>query len=204
MECMGRKRKSATIRRFFLSPQFTSVTIHMKGTEHYVPVVLHVYYAVQSTIMDKSLGTLLRFWGDFQFTQVQPLPSPHKQCCTHLSRIFPSSNFWIGWGRENCKKISKRMHYFKREPGNDRIIWIFSTVPRTFVQDCSSNFWACKWNPTMWAFKWKLLSSTFLWYCLFCWITQFLLMNLRQMFWLNQLTAYPLAARLLVCLSTQF
>ena len=29
--------------------------------------------------MDKSLGTPLRFWGVFQFTQVQPLPSPHKQ-----------------------------------------------------------------------------------------------------------------------------
>ena len=41
------------------------------------------------TIMDKSLGSwLLRFWGVFQFTQVQPLPSPHKQCWTRVSRIF--------------------------------------------------------------------------------------------------------------------
>ena len=31
------------------------------------------------TIMNKSLGTLLHFWGFFQFTQVQLLPSPHKQ-----------------------------------------------------------------------------------------------------------------------------
>ena len=28
----------------------------------------------EPTIMDKSLGTLSRFWGVFQFTQVQPLP----------------------------------------------------------------------------------------------------------------------------------
>ena len=35
---------------------------------------------VRPTIMDKSLGTLLHFWGVFQFTQVQPLPSPQKQC----------------------------------------------------------------------------------------------------------------------------
>ena len=26
--------------------------------------------------MGKSLGTLWRFWGVFQFTQAQPLPSP--------------------------------------------------------------------------------------------------------------------------------
>ena len=40
------------------------------------------------TIVDKSLGALA-FLGVFQFTQVQPLPSPHKQCWTRVSRIFP-------------------------------------------------------------------------------------------------------------------
>ena len=40
------------------------------------------------TIVDKSLGALA-FLGVFQFTQVQPLPSTHKQCCTRVSRIFP-------------------------------------------------------------------------------------------------------------------
>ena len=38
--------------------------------------------------MYSLLGTLLHFWGVFQFTQVQPLPSPHKQCWTRVSRIF--------------------------------------------------------------------------------------------------------------------
>ena len=40
------------------------------------------------TIMEKSIGTLLHFWSVFFFTQVQLLPSPHKQCWTHVSRIF--------------------------------------------------------------------------------------------------------------------
>ena len=50
------------------------------------------------TIMDKSLGTLLRFWGVFQFTQVQLLPSPHKQCWTRVFRIFLEIKLCIGWG----------------------------------------------------------------------------------------------------------
>ena len=58
----------------------------------------------QATIMDKSLGALLHFWGVFQFTQVEPLPSPHKQRWTRISRIFSEFQLCIGWGRENCKK----------------------------------------------------------------------------------------------------
>ena len=75
--------------------------------------------------MDKSLGTLLCFWGVFQFTQVQPLPSPHKQCWTRVCRIFfrVSTLYRVG-RREKCKKISKMMHYFKRERRNDREICI--------------------------------------------------------------------------------
>ena len=73
--------------------------------------------------MDKSLRTTLHFWGVFQFTQAQPLPSPHKLCWTRVSRIFFEFQLCIGWGevggRENYKKISKRMRCFKREPRND-------------------------------------------------------------------------------------
>ena len=58
--------------------------------------------------MDKSLGTLLHFWGVFQFTQAQPLPSPHKQCWTRVSRFFSEFQLCIGWGegelRENFEK----------------------------------------------------------------------------------------------------
>ena len=85
-----------------------------------------------STIMDKSLGTLLRFWGVFQFTQVQPLPSPHKQCLTRVSRIFSGFQLCIGWGRENCNEISKMIHCFKRELRNYRKIWILQYCPKDF------------------------------------------------------------------------
>ena len=44
----------------------------------------------------------------FQFTQVQPLPSPHKQCWTCVPRIFFEFQLYIGWGegelQENFKK----------------------------------------------------------------------------------------------------
>ena len=50
------------------------------------------------TIMVKSLGTLLRFGGVSQFTQVQRLPSPHKQCWTRVSRSFSEFQLCIGWG----------------------------------------------------------------------------------------------------------
>ena len=94
----------------------------------------HLYQA----IMDKSLGALLHFWSVFQFRQVQPLPSPHKQCWTRVSRIFSDFQLCVGWGRENCKKISKTLHCFKREPRNNRKYEYCSIVPRTFVQDCSN------------------------------------------------------------------
>ena len=40
-------------------------------------------------------------------------------------------------GKENCKKISKRMHCFKREPIGEMTenMNIASTVQRPFVQD---------------------------------------------------------------------
>ena len=52
--------------------------------------------------------TLLHFWGVFQFTQVQPLPSPHKQSWTYVSRIFSLFQLCMGEGEgeleENFEK----------------------------------------------------------------------------------------------------
>ena len=53
------------------------------------------------TIMDRSLRTLLRFWGVFQCTQVQPLPSPHKQLM--LDECIPNV-FRVGWGEGELQK----------------------------------------------------------------------------------------------------
>ena len=90
------------------------------------------------TIMNKSLGTLLRFWGVFQFTQVQPLPSPHKQCWTRVSRIFSEIQFCIGWGGGGGGEGELHENF-----ENDAVLRgsremtekyaYCSTVPRTFV-----------------------------------------------------------------------
>ena len=94
---------------------------------------------VRPTIMDKSLGTLLHFWGVFQFTQVQPLPSPHKQCWTRVSRIFSEFQLCRGWGRENCNKISKTLNCLKREPRNNRKIWILQYYHKDFCPTLSES-----------------------------------------------------------------
>ena len=82
------------------------------------------------TIMDKSLGTLLRFWGVFQFTQVQPLPSPHKQCWTRVSRIFfrVSTLYRVGEAR-TARKFRKRCTVLR---GNRGITKILQYCPKDF------------------------------------------------------------------------
>ena len=87
--------------------------------------------------MEESLGTLLRFWGDFQFRQVQPLPSPHKQCWTRVSRIFSKFQLSIGCGEEEPQENFRKGCTGLR--GNREMTEKYEhccTVPRTFVQDC--------------------------------------------------------------------
>ena len=59
-------------------------------------------------VIDRSLGTVLHFWGFFQFTQAQLLPSPHKQSWKHVSRIFfgVSTLYRVGRGR-TARKFQK-------------------------------------------------------------------------------------------------
>ena len=78
----------------------------------------------KTAIMDKSLGTLLRFWDVFQCTQSNPSPYPTNNVGRVYPEFLPSFSFVYGRGRENCKKISKRIYCFKREPRNDWNIWI--------------------------------------------------------------------------------
>ena len=88
--------------------------------------------------MKKSLGTLLRFWGVFQFTQVQPLPSPHKQCWTLVSRIFSEFQLCIGWGEGELQENFEKDALFLRGIREMTEKYEYcSSVPRTFVQDCS-------------------------------------------------------------------
>ena len=91
------------------------------------------------TIMDKSLGTLSRSWGVFQCTQVQPLPSPHKQlmldeCIQNFFRV--STLYRVGGGR-TARKFRKGCTVLRGNREMTEKYEYCSTVPRTFVQDCS-------------------------------------------------------------------
>ena len=48
---------------------------------------------IYPTVVDKSLGTLLHFWGVFQFTQVQPSPHPTNNVGCIYPELFLSFNF---------------------------------------------------------------------------------------------------------------
>ena len=58
--------------------------------------------------------------------------NPYLHPKNNVGRVYPeffmSFNFVLGGGRENYKKISKRMHCFKREPR----IWILQHRPKDF------------------------------------------------------------------------
>ena len=66
--------------------------------------------------------------------RANPSPHPINNGGRVYSELFPSFSFVYGGGRENCKKISKRM-----PRGNQEMTEKYdycSTVPRTFVRDC--------------------------------------------------------------------
>ena len=88
--------------------------------------------------MDKSLGTRLRFWGVFQFTQIQPLPSPHKQCWSRVSRIFfRVSTLYRVVGGRTARRFQKECTVLRGNREMTEKYEYCSTVPRSFVQDCS-------------------------------------------------------------------
>ena len=87
---------------------------------------------------DKRLGTFLHFWGVFQFTQVQQLLSPHKQCWTHVSRIVLGFQLCIGWGEgRTARKFRKGCTVLRGNREMTEKYEYCSTVIRTFVQDYS-------------------------------------------------------------------
>ena len=89
----------------------------------------------ETKIMDKSLGTLLHFWGVFQFTQLPNPPlNPQTKLDTYIQNFFQVSTL-NRVGRENCNTISKRIHSLwtglpsRVELG--RVKAIFSPFPKT-------------------------------------------------------------------------
>ena len=53
-------------------------------------------------------------------------------CYREFLEILPSFNIVEGGGRENCKKISKRMHCFMRASRNYRKLSILLCCPKNF------------------------------------------------------------------------
>ena len=78
-------------------------------------------------------------WGTFAFLgrfpiHTGPTPPLTPQTVLHacIQNFFRVSTLYRVGGRENCKKILKSMHCFKREPRNDRKIWILQYCPKGF------------------------------------------------------------------------
>ena len=87
--------------------------------------------------MDKSLGTLLRFWCVFQFTQVKPLPlTPQTMLDACIQNFFRVSTLYRVRGGRTARKFRKGCTMLR---GNRELTEAYeycSTIPRTFVQDC--------------------------------------------------------------------
>jgi len=69
----------------------------------------------------KSWDASALFVGLFSihtFSTLSPTSQTTLGVCIH--NFFSEIQHCIGWVRENCKKVSKRMHCFMREPKNDR------------------------------------------------------------------------------------
>ena len=98
--------------------------------------------------MDKSLVTLLHFWGVFQFTQVQPLLSPHKQCWMSVSRIFSEFQVFIGWGGgRTARRFRKGCTVLRGNWEMPEKYEYCSIVPRTFYH---TKHYTCSWLQHVW------------------------------------------------------
>ena len=79
--------------------------------------------------LQQRLQYVLNSWDTFAFLGRFPIhsgPTPPltPQTVLHacIQNFFRVSTLYSVGGRENCKKILKSMHCFKREPRNDRKI----------------------------------------------------------------------------------
>ena len=117
--------------RRYLQPYIDTFYLYFKIEVQCPRVAMLIYNHGQ-----KSWDTFA-FLGRFQFTQVQPLPSPHKQCWTRVSRIFfrVSTLYRVGGGR-TARKFRKGCTVLRGNREMTEKYEYCSTVPKTFVQDC--------------------------------------------------------------------
>ena len=131
-------------------------------------------------IMEKSLGTLLHFWGIFQFTHAQPLASRYKQCWTLVSRIFSEFRLCIGWGGgRTAGKFRKGCTVLWGNTDITENYEYYIALLRTFVQDwlfvcfllsfspCFCPIWVAEEIQCLWAngpFTWMLqIAMRYIW-----------------------------------------
>ena len=74
------------------------------------------------TVIDKSLGDTFAFLGRLPVHTGPTLSLTPQKMLDVCPEFFSSFNFVKGGGRENCKKIPKRMYCLMSEPRNDRKI----------------------------------------------------------------------------------
>ena len=80
--------------------------------------------------MDKSLGTLLPFWGIFQFT--------HTMLDACIQNFFRVSTLYRSWGGgRTARKFRKGCTVLRGNRQMTEKYEYCSTIPRTFVRDCS-------------------------------------------------------------------
>ena len=98
---------------------------------------------LKSLIMDKSLGTLLHFRAFSNSHRSNPSPHPTNNVeRVYAEFFFRVSTLYRVGGRRTAKKFRKRCTVLR---GNREISEKYeycSTVPRTFVQDCSNEIQA--------------------------------------------------------------
>ena len=83
-----RLSREMVILAVILNPVRIKKIIAKEETSYCSTISLLVY----NLIVDKTLGTNFHFWGFLLITHAQPLPPPHKQSWTCVSRIFSSFN----------------------------------------------------------------------------------------------------------------
>ena len=100
----------------------------------------------------------IKSWDTFAFLGCFPIhtgPTPPSPT-NNVGRAYPECFFsefqrCIGWGRENCKRISKRMHCFMRESRNDKKNMNITLLPQGLfsmivVSDRTNIKHICCWN----------------------------------------------------------
>ena len=97
----------------------------------------------EASIME-SLGTLLRFWGVFQFTQVQTPPlTPQTMLDARIQNFFRVSTLYREGGGRNTWKFRKGCTVLRGNREMTEKYEYCSTDTRTFVQDCTlAVFWS--------------------------------------------------------------